>query len=85
MTFSEAQGWRSWSMTGYMSRRQACNEAVKAGRKLRGLLMKLDMVVGISHHTAHMKLTFFVYFNNKKDKMTNKKRCHVKRLVVLMI
>ena len=42
------------------------------------------MVVGVAHHTTHMKLTLFVDFHNENDKMTIKKRCHVKRLVALM-
>ena len=43
------------------------------------------MVVGVSHHTTHMKLTLLVYFNNENDKMTIKKRCHDLRLVVLYL
>ena len=39
------------------------------------------MVVGVLHHTTHMKHTLLVYFNNENDKMTIEKRRHVKRLV----
>ena len=42
---------------------------------------KLDMVVGVSHHTTHMKRTLLVYFNNENDKLTIKKRCHDLRFV----
>ena len=39
------------------------------------------MVMGVSRHTTHMKLTSLVYFNNENDKMTIEKRYHVQRLM----
>ena len=39
------------------------------------------MVMGVSRHTTHMKLTPLVYFNNENDKMTIEKRYHVQRLM----